>query len=322
MPTALTIAMVSFMESISVGKAIQNKHRGEYEIDANQELIALGMANMGGSFFQAYPVDGGFSRTAVNDQAGAHTGLASIISASLIAITLLFLTPLFYYLPNAILASIIMVAVVGLMDWKEAKSLWKHDRKDFYMMLFTFLTTLIFGIVEGILTGMVLSLALVIYKSAYPHVAVLGRIPGTSFYRNVKRFAEAETKDGVLVLRFDAPLYFANADYFKDQVRQMEEKAQTPVRLLILNAESIVGVDSSAVRMLRQLVEEGRERGRDFALAGAIGPVRDILFKNGLMDMIGKDHVFPHVHEAVEQLTGEGCSDQSKRLAWQVGVDG
>jgi SulP family sulfate permease len=126
-PIALAIALVSFMESIAVAKAIQAKHR-DYKVDANQELIGLGLANIGGAFFQSYTTTGGFSRTAVNDQAGAKTGLAAIISAVLIVLTLLFLTPLFYYLPNAILASVIMVAVFGLIDWKEAVHLWHSNR--------------------------------------------------------------------------------------------------------------------------------------------------------------------------------------------------
>ena len=322
LPTALTIAMVSFMESISVAKAIQNRHRGEYEIVPNQELIALGMANFGGSFFQAFPVDGGFSRSAVNDQAGAKTGMASLISAALVALTLLFLTPLFHDLPQAILASIIMVAVLGLVDWKEAVTLWKRDRQDFYMLIVTFVATLAFGIIQGILVGVLLSLVLVIYQSAYPHIAVLGKIPGTPYFRNVSRFKEAQTTEGVLVLRFDAPLYFANATYFRDRIRKLEAESKSPLTLLIINAESISGVDSSAARMLRQLVEEGREKGRDFAMAGAIGPVRDQLQAHGLTDLIGKDHLFPHVQDAIDALC-DVCekSDEIQRLAWQVGEE-
>lgn len=321
-PVALTIGLVSFMESIAVAKAIQSKHRGEYEVDANQELIALGMANIGASFFQAFPTTGGFSRTAVNDQAGARTGLAAIISAGLIALTLLFLTPLFYFLPQAILASIIMVAVLGLIDLKEARHLWQHDRQDFWMLFATFAATLTLGIEEGILLGALLSLGLVIYKSAYPHIAVLGQIPGTSYFRNVNRFPEAKVHEDILALRFDAPLYFANAGFFRDQVKKFEQAASVKPKLLLLNAESIHSIDSSAVHMLEQLIEDGRMQGRDFAIAGAIGPVRDALHRHGLIHLIGKDHVFANIQDAVFFFTGMSPHEQSSHLAWQVGKKG
>ncbi len=162
LPTAFAIAMVSFMESSAVAKSIQSRHL-TYKIIPNRELMAIGMANMMGSIFKSFPVSGGFSRSVVNDQAGARTGMASIISALLVILTLLLLTPLFYYLPNAILASIVLVAVYRLINVKEAKRLWYVDRKDFMMMLVTFLGTLFFGIITGIGIGVLLSLAWIIF---------------------------------------------------------------------------------------------------------------------------------------------------------------
>lgn len=215
LPMAITIALVSFMESIAVAKAIQSKHR-DYKVLPNQELIGLGMANVVGSFFQSYPTTGGFSRTAVNDQAGAKSGLAAIISASLIIITLLFLTPLFYNLPKAILASVIMVAVFGLIDYKEAIHLWKSNKTDFFLLLITFFATLTIGIEKGIGLGVILSLAMVILKTTRPHVAVLANIHGTHFYRNIERFGEdVILDDDILIMRFDAQLYFANTTFLK-----------------------------------------------------------------------------------------------------------
>jgi SulP family sulfate permease len=214
-PIALTISLVSFMESIAVAKAIQAKHKN-YKVSANQELIALGAANIGGAFFQSYPTTGGFSRTAVNDQAGAKTGLASIISAALIILTLLFLTPLFYYLPSAILASVIMVAVFGLIDYKEVIYLWKTNRVDFAMLIVTFVATLGLGIEQGIGVGVILSLAMVIFRTTRPHFAILGKVPNTTLYRNIERFEGLEVRDDLLILRFDAQLYFANTNFFQD----------------------------------------------------------------------------------------------------------
>ena len=304
--TAITIALVGFMESFAVAKAIQSKHKN-YEIDANQELIGLGVANIGGSFFQAFPTTGGFSRTAVNDQAGAKTGMAAIISALIISLTLLFLTPLFYYLPKAILASIIMVAVFGLIDWKEAFHLWKTDRKDFVMLIATFLATLLIGIEQGIVIGVLLSLGMVIYKSAYPHVAALGRIPGTTYYRNVRRFPEVIQRDDMIIIRFDAQLYFANIQYFQDQLAQLDKEKGNSLKVVIINAEAIYNIDSSAVHALTDIVENYHKRNIQFYMASVIGPVRDALHRSGLVEKIGKENFFMTTEDAVRQYGGDEC---------------
>ncbi|MEO1054137.1 MAG: solute carrier family 26 protein [Bacteroidota bacterium] len=301
LPTALTIALVGFMESFAVAKAIQAKHKN-YEVKADQELIGLGVANIVGSLFKSFPTTGGFSRTAVNDQAGARTGMASIISAVLIILTLLFLTPLFYYLPKAILASIIMVAVFGLIDFKEAVHLWKADRRDFYMLIATFLATLTLGIEEGIAIGVVLSLGMVIYRATYPHIAVLGKVPGTKQYRNIYRFPDAQERPEILIVRFDAQLFFANIGFFRDKLQKLEDDHGTPVKLLVLNAEAINGLDSSAVGVLYDLVDDYRARGVDIYFSGVKGPIRDIMFKSGLTQKIGETNFFMHTEHAVSHF--------------------
>lgn len=301
LPIALAIALVSFMESIAVAKAIQAKHKN-YKVDANQELIALGVANIGGSFFQAYPTTGGFSRTAVNDQAGANTGMAAIISALLIALTLLFLTPLFYYLPNAILASVIMVAVFGLIDIKEAVHLWHADRSDFWMLAVTFIGTLSLGIELGILIGVALSLGIIIFRTTMPHFAVLGKIPDKPHYKNIDRFDDLEVRPDILIMRFDARLYFANVAYFKDKIEEQIEKKGKALKLFILDANSINGMDSSGMHALEEIIELCHTLGVEFNLASVKGPVRDILVKGGLIDKIGEGHFFMRVQHAVDSF--------------------
>ncbi|MBX2876173.1 MAG: solute carrier family 26 protein [Saprospiraceae bacterium] len=301
LPIALAIALVSFMESIAVAKAIQAKHK-DYKVIANQELIALGAANIGGAFLQSYPVTGGFSRTAVNDQAGAKTGLASIFSAALIVLTLLFLTPLFYYLPKAILASVIMVAVFGLIDVKEAKHLWKADRSDFWMLIITFLATLGLGIEQGIGIGVILSLAIIIFRTSRPHIAELGQVPGTPYYRNVERFDTVLQRDDLLIIRLDAQLYFANIDFFKDRVHELlQARLPKVLRTIILNAESINAIDSTAMHALSDLVEDWRKDGLAVYLTGVKGPVRDAMVKGGVTEKIGKENFFISVQEAVDE---------------------
>ena len=298
-PIALTISFIGFMESIAVAKAIQSKHK-DYKVSPNQELIALGVANIGGSFFQAFPTTGGFSRTAVNDQTGAKTGMASIISAVLIALTLLFLTPLFYYLPQAILASVIMVAVFGLIDYKEAKHLWHTDRGDFWMMFATFAGTLALGIEEGILIGVVLSLALLIFRTTQPHYAILGKIPDRPHYKNVNRFDQLELRDEILIFRFDARLYFANVNFFKENIEKEIEQKGKGLQLVILDADSINGIDSSGVHALEEVIDFCQAKNISFQFAGVKGPIRDILHRAGVVDKIGEDNFFFRIQHAVD----------------------
>ncbi len=300
-PMALTIALVGFMESIAVAKALQAKHK-DYKIDANQELIGLGLANIGSSFFSSYPVAGGFGRSAVNDQAGAKTGLAAIISSLVVILTLLFFTPYFYHLPKAILASIIMVAVSGLIDIKEARHLWHSDRRDFYMLLATFLATLSLGIEQGIGIGVLLSLAMVIYRSTRPHLAILGRIPGTPFYRNIDRFADLEVREDVLILRFDAQLYFANVNFFRNKISELTEGREEQLKAVVISADSMNNIDSSGIHALEEVAHELRQKGIRLFLVGVKGPVRDALERSGFTQKLGKDHFFMRIQDAIHYL--------------------
>ncbi len=313
LPIALAIALVGFMESIAVAKAMQARHR-DYKLDANQELVALGLANVGGAFFSSFPVTGGFSRTAVNDQAGARTGLASLISAMLVVVTLLFLTPLFRFLPNAILAAVIMVAVYGLIDYKEAKHLWHSNRGDFVLWVVTFIATLFIGIEQGIGLGVILSLALVIYRTTRPHIAVLGRVPGTFFYRNVERFNNLEQRPDVLIVRFDAQLYFANVNYFLDAINELATQKGDMLKSLIINAESINNLDSSGVHALEELLLQYRQRGIVVRFVSVKGPVRDAMARANLIEKIGAENFFLSNQQAVDACDNVH-SEQEEELA-------
>jgi len=299
-PTALAIALVSFMESIAVAKVYASKNR--YEVDANQELIGLGLANIGGALLQSYPVTGGFSRTAVNAESGAQTNLAGLISAGVIALTLLFLTPLFYYMPNAVLAAIVMVAVVGLIDVEEARFLWRVKRADFALMMTTFAATLGLGIEEGILVGVIVSLIVVIHRSSRPHSATMGRLPETNTFRNVKRHTEALTRSDVVVYRMDASLYFANTSFLKDEIHQImvEDPA---LKRLVFDAYPVNDIDATGAEALKEIIEDFHESGYEFYFAGVKGPVMDVLKRAGVVDLVGEDHFFMEVHTAVEIVT-------------------
>lgn len=309
-PTALVIGFVSFMESIAVAKAIQSKHK-DYRISPNQELIALGASNIVGSFFQSYPTTGGFSRTAINDQAGAKTGMASIISAILIVLTLLFLTSLFYHLPNAILAAIIMVSVFRLIDVHEVSYLWRVKRTDFFMLLATFVATLGLGIEQGIGVGVILSLISIIYRTTKPHIALEGQVPGTHFYRNISRFDSVKDREDLLIFRFDAQLYFANTAFFRDELEKFAERKSTSLKAIIVNAECINAIDSSALHMLDELINQYAEDNIQFYFTGVKGPVRDVFSRSGLTEKIGNNHFFMSVQDAVDFHDNEDKSELS-----------
>lgn len=301
-PIALTLALIAFMEAMSVAKAIANKHR--YEVTPNQELIALGTSNIVGAFFASYPATGSFTRTALNDLNGARTGLTGFISTLIIGSTLLFFTPLFYYLPNAVLAAVILVAVVGLVDIRYPIRLFRTKKDEFYLLLFTFLLTLFVGIIEGILFGSLLALLLLVYRTAKPHIAELGKIKGTSYFKNKTRFEEdVEHNPVVLLIRFDAQLYFGNKDYFKNEVhRIVAAQAQQP-KFIIIKAEPINYIDSSALIMLEQLIEELQQKDIQVLFSEVIGPTRDIIMKSNIIRLVGKAHFFVDTVDAYEYAT-------------------
>jgi SulP family sulfate permease len=304
LPTALTLALVAFMEAISVAKAIEEKHKN-YTIDPNQELIALGTANIVGSFFQSYPTTGGFSRTAVNDQAGAKTGMAALITSLIVGLTLLFFTHWFFYLPKAVLASIIVVAVVNLIDFKFAFRLYKNRRDEFVVLVLTFLLTLFIGITEGILLGVVLSLLLLVYRASKPHHAFLGRIGTTNYFKNIDRFSnEIVHRDDLIILRFDAQLFFGNIGYFKTLVNKAVEEKEQTIKGFIINARAINYIDITASEQLYELIASLQKKGIRVMVVGAIGPARDLILKSKIISILKKQNLFITSGDATDDFDG------------------
>ena len=269
-PIALTLALIGYLEAISIGKSIEDKNN-EDRIDPNQELVSLGMANITGSFFQSYPVTASFSRSAIYNEARSKTNLATIITVLIVLGTILFLTPLFYFLPKAALASIIMVSVYGLIDVAYAKTLWKYRRDEFLVLLITFFITLFIGIMPGILVGVLISLLLMVYRTSNPHFAELGKIKNTKYYKNIKRFgSEALVRDDVLIIRFDAQLYFGNANYFRTELFKLMGHKGPKLEAVILNAEAINYIDSTAANMLLRVIEKLYDKGIHFFMSATM----------------------------------------------------
>ncbi|MDE5413560.1 SulP family inorganic anion transporter [Alkalihalobacterium chitinilyticum] len=278
MPIAITIAIIGFVESFAMAKVIATKEK--YKVHANRELIGLGLANVSASTFSGYPVTGGFSRSAVNYGAGARTGLAAIITAILIILTLLFFTSWFYYMPTAVLAAIIMVAVYGLIDVKEAKHLFKIKRIDGATLLITFGATLTLGIETGIFLGIIFSLIVFIWRSANPHVAELGYVKEANVYRNIKRYPEAVEKENVSILRIDSPMYFANITKIEDMI-QRKFLEQPSLHTVILDFSGVNDMDAVAIEHLNELFTTYESLGKNILLCDIKGPVRDVLKRAG-----------------------------------------
>ncbi|ARK30668.1 SulP family inorganic anion transporter [Halalkalibacter krulwichiae] len=299
LPIALTISFIAFMEAISVSKAIATKEK--YKIVPNQELVGIGLANVAGSFFSAYPVTGGFSRSAVNYQAGARTPLASLITAALIILTLLFFTGLFYYLPNAVLAAIIMVAVYKLIDIKEAKRLFWIRKVDGWTWMVTFAATLVLGIKVGILIGIAFSLLVFLARSAYPHIAELGFLTEENVFRNIKRYPEAKVDPDVMIFRTDASLYFANMTFLEDKLcERVGEKTET--KWIILDFSGVNSIDAVAIHSLEEVMESCGKGGIEFLFAGIKGPVMDLLKKANWDKKYGDNLNYLSINQALKAI--------------------
>jgi sulfate permease, SulP family len=304
LPAAVVISLVSFVESIAVAKSLASQRR--QKIDANQELIALGAANLGAALTGGFPVTGGFSRSVVNFAAGANTGLASIITALLIAIAVLFLTPLFYFLPQSTLAATIIIAVMGLLEVKTLRQMWRYNIADALCFIVTFMAVLGLGIETGIMIGVATSVALFLWRTSFPHIAVVGRVGETEHFRNVHRH-QVQTYPGILALRVDGSLYFANTKYLEDYI--LTAIADRPeIRHLVLICSAINFIDASALETLEGLIVDLQGAGVQIYLAEVKGPVFDRLQHIGFTEKLGADRVFLSTHQAMQHLTEGGST--------------
>lgn len=299
-PTALTIALVSYLESISVAKSLAARKREK--VNSNRELTALGLANIGAALSGGYPVTGGLSRSVVNHSVGARTGMASIITALLVAVTAAFLTPAFYLLPRTVLAAIILVAVSGLIDMETIRSVWLYSKAEAASMLVTFIAVLSLGIERGILIGVGLTLALYIWRTSQPHFAIVGQVEDSEHYRNILRH-EVTTYPQILALRIDENLYFANAQYLDASLREIIA-SQAEIQYLVLICSAINYIDVSALETLAALATDLRAGGVELHLAEVKGPVMDRLSQIGFDRRIGTDHIHLSTHLAIRSLNG------------------
>jgi len=299
--TALVIALVGFMEAVSIAKAIATKTR--QRLDPNQELLGQGLANLCGSFTQSYPVSGSFSRTAVNFNAGARSGMSSVVTALIVMLTLFFFTPLLYHLPQAVLAAIIILAVGSLVNFRAMRDFWRAQRHDGIAALATFAATLLVAphLDMGILIGGGLAILLYLYRSMRPRVALLGRHPDGSL-----RDAELHglpLAQQLAAIRFDGQLYFASVPYFEDSVLEVVARFPKAKHFLVV-ANGINQIDASGDETIRHLVERLRENGITLVFSGMKKQVKDVLATTGTLQIIGEENLFVHEDEALRAIFG------------------
>ncbi|MDX1740228.1 MAG: solute carrier family 26 protein [Rhodothermales bacterium] len=300
LPTAITLSLVQFMSVISLGKVFAAKHR--YTVRANKELFALGALNVFGAVFRSIPVSGSFSRSAVGDQAGGRTAMTNVVAAVVIAFTLLFLTPLFYYLPIPVFASIIMVAAFGMIDYQEIRFLIRTKAIDGGIAVLTFVATIVLGITEGVLIGIAASVVSIMYRISRPNVAILGHLPGSRSFRDLARNPNAHTIEGVLLLRVDASFSFANAEFLQDLLLKESQREDTDIRAVVIDASSVNDLDTTAASVLASVIETLRSRGIEMYFGGLKGRVRDVMARYGIIKLLGDDHLHLSPHRAVMHI--------------------
>ena len=274
-PLALACFLLAYIEGVSAARALAQKNG--YEIDARQELLALGAANLAAAFGQGYPVAGGLSQSTVNDKAGARTPLALVFASLTIALCLAFLTGLLANLPNVVLAAIVLVAVKGLVNIPELRRVWKLSRMEFWVAMAAFAGVLLLGILKGVLLAAIVSVLLLIRRAANPHVARLGRVPGTRRYSDCERNPDNEPVPGVLIVRVESSLLYFNVDHVRNEVRRQIAAAGDGLRLVVWDLSTSPYVDIAGARMLGELQRELAARGAALRLVEARAAVRDLL---------------------------------------------
>ncbi|MDA8902952.1 sulfate permease [Porticoccaceae bacterium] len=300
-PVAITVALMGYVGTMSICKSLENP-TDKITTQPNLELIAVGAANLVGSLCRAFPVSASFSRSAAFREAGAKTQVSALFSSLFIGAAMLVVAPLFvsYPLPKVLLSAIIIVSVSGLFKYAEMKVLYAHNRRESYILLTTFLATLILGVQEGLLLGVSLSIMMMIYNTTSPHMTELGSIQNGKLYRNITRFTQAHIRDDVLIFRFDAPIYFANKDYFVSVLyRWIKQRDMQALQFVVLDAESINSLDSTGVIMLQQVIENLQKQGIQFYITNAIGPVRDTIKTSILSDYMTEKTMFSTINDAM-----------------------
>ena len=313
---AIGIALVSFADTSVLSRTFAI--RAGYRVDPNQELVALGAANVAGGFFQGFSVSASSSRTPVAEAAGARTQVTGLVGAAAIALLLLFFPNLVQNLPDSALAAVVITAAIGLIEVAGVRKLYRVHKTEFALSMACFLGVAVLGVIEGIFIAVALALLDFIRRAWRPYDAVLGRVDDLKGYHDVTRHPDAKRIPGLVLFRWDAPLFFANAEVFADRLRLAIASSPTPVRWAVVAAEPVTDLDTTAADVLRELDEELAAEAVDLRFAEMKGPVKDRLKRYALYERFGDDHFYPTVGAAVSaylEVTGVEWTDWEDRAA-------
>jgi high affinity sulfate transporter 1 len=284
-PLAAGCLLLAYIEGVSAARTFAAKHG--YDLDPRQEFLGIGAANLGAALGHGYPVAGGLSQSAVNDKAGAHTPLALLAASTTLALCLLFLTGLLENLPKAVLAAVVLTAILGLFDFRRLLYMWRVSRMDFYAATIAIVGVLLLGILQGILLASLISILLLLARASRPHVALLGRVPGTNSYSDLARHPENEPLGSVIACRPEASLLYVNAGYVLETVMASVLRNRSKIRAVVCDLSASPYIDLAGARILHALHDELAAQGIALQIVGARGRVRDLLRADGLAEKVG-----------------------------------
>jgi high affinity sulfate transporter 1 len=319
-PAAAGIALIAFVETVAIGRTFAMRYR--YRIDPRDEFLALGVGNLAAGAFQGYPANASFAQTALSDGAGGRTVVAAVTTKVAILATLAVLTPLFANLPYPALAGVVIAAVLSFIDLPAFRRLrhfqraaerspghphgWIPRQPELWSALTTFAGTLLFGILNGILIGVLVTLLAVLHRLARPRVAVLGKVPGGRRHRDVSRHPDAQTRAGVLIVRFEAPVFFGNADYMHESVLHLLDDEEPRPDALVLVCDAMSDIDLTGIEALRDLITDIHQRGVELRMCRVKGPVHDALLESHVVDLVGAEHFYDTVPAAKKGRKPDG----------------
>ncbi|CAN1345445.1 High affinity sulfate transporter 2 [Linum perenne] len=307
---------ILFQEAVAIGRTFAAMK--DYQIDGNKEMVALGTMNIVGSMTSCYVATGSFSRSAVNYMSGCQTAVSNIVMSIVVLLTLLFITPLFKYTPNAILAAIIIQAVIGLIDYEAALLIWKIDKFDFIACMGAFFGVVFISVEIGLLIAVSISFAKILLQVTRPRTAILGKLPRTTVYRNIQQYPEATKVPGVLIVRVDSAIYFSNSNYAKERILRWlldeEERIQVSgelkVQFLIVEMSPVTDIDTSGIHAFEELYKSLKKRDIQLILANPGPVVMEKLHSSELTNLIGEDHIFLTVADAVNSCSPKLVEDK------------
>ncbi len=298
------VALIAFADTSVLSRSFAARHR--HRVDPNQEMVGLGAANLAAGFFQGFPISSSASRTPVAEAAGARTQLTGVVGAVAVAILLMVAPDLMRNLPNSALAAVVIAAAIGLFEFVDLKRIYRIQQWEFWLSMVCFAAVAVFGAIPGIGLAVVLAVIEFLWDGWRPHYAILGHVEGLRGYHDLERYPHGTRIPGLVLFRWDAPLFFANAELFQERLQEAIDDSPTPVRRVVVAAEPVTSVDVTSADMLRELSRTLGEHGIALHFAEMKDPVRDKLRRFELMDVLGDDRFHPTVGSAVDDYAGQG----------------